>query len=122
MGSNHTRVIFVLTELGKVPSIQCEHISVYLWVKQKLIFFIPDANGRLSNARRQQTYRVNFHCLRSSEHAHNSENNGFTGKSAALYRPRKSPIQHLTEIMLPAKMPCHYNIMPGALFLGETIQ
>ena len=33
---------------------------------------------RLSIARRQQTYRVNFHCLRSSEHAHNSENNGFT--------------------------------------------
>ena len=36
------------------------------------------SNRRLSNARRQQTYRVNFHCLRSSEHAHNSENNGFT--------------------------------------------
>ena len=32
----------------------------------------------LSNARWLQTYRVNFHCLRSSEHAHNSENNGFT--------------------------------------------
>ena len=35
-------------------------------------------NRRLSNARRQQTYWVNFHCLRSSEHTHNSENNGFT--------------------------------------------
>ena len=26
----------------------------------------------------QQTYQVNFHCFRSSEHAHNAENNGFT--------------------------------------------
>ena len=29
------------------------------------------------NARWQQTYQVNFHCLRSSEHAHITENNGF---------------------------------------------
>ena len=34
-------------------------------------------NGRLSNPRWQQTYRVSFHCLRSSEHAHITENNGF---------------------------------------------
>ena len=44
-------------------------------------FFNPNPSGpnrRLSNTRWQQIYRVNFHCLRSSEHAHNSENNGFT--------------------------------------------
>ena len=35
------------------------------------------SNGRLSNAW-WQTYRVNLHRLRSPEHSHNSENNGFT--------------------------------------------
>ena len=36
-----------------------------------------DINGRLLNARWQQTYNVNFHCLRSSEYAHITENNVF---------------------------------------------
>ncbi len=43
-------------------------------------------NARLWNARWQQTYQVNFHWCRSSEHAHFTENNGFTGKSAATYK------------------------------------
>ena len=34
-------------------------------------------NGILVNARWQQTYQVNFHCLRISENAHITENNGF---------------------------------------------
>ena len=33
--------------------------------------------GRLWNARWQQTYQINIHCLRSSEYAHITENNGF---------------------------------------------
>ena len=34
------------------------------------------SNGRLWDARWQQTYQVNFHCLRSSERVHIIENNG----------------------------------------------
>ena len=35
-------------------------------------------NGRLWNARWQQTYQVQPHCFKnSSEHAHNTKNNGF---------------------------------------------
>ena len=35
------------------------------------------SNRRLWGARWQQTYQVNFHWWRSSEHAHITENNGF---------------------------------------------
>ena len=37
----------------------------------------PWTNGRLWNARWQQTYQVNCHCLCSSEHARITENNVF---------------------------------------------
>ena len=45
--------------------------------KQKLKASRWHYNGRLWNARWQQTYQVNFHCLRSSEPVHITENNGF---------------------------------------------
>ena len=39
--------------------------------------FVAHFYGKLWDARWQQTYQVNFHCLRSSEHVDNTENNGF---------------------------------------------
>ena len=54
---------------------ECIHIYI-LWScpLYKASFFF---NGRLWDARWQQTYQVSVHCLRSSEHAHMTENNGF---------------------------------------------
>ena len=41
----------------------------------KCVIHKEQHNGRLWDARWQQTYKVNFHCLRSSERAHITENN-----------------------------------------------
>ena len=49
-------------------------MNPFSWNLVRKIPALPK-NGRVSNARWQQTYRVNFHCLHSSEHAHSS---GFT--------------------------------------------
>ena len=48
---------------------------IQIWLANCL--WNSELNGRIWNARWQQTYQVNFHCLRSSEHAHITENSGF---------------------------------------------
>ena len=58
------------------PKFKIDHLGSNVLPKYQMNSI--NLNRRLSNARWQQTYWVNFHCLRSSEHAHNSENNGLT--------------------------------------------
>ena len=64
-------------------------------------------NGRLCNARWQQTYKVNLHCLHS-EHARNSENDG---PMVSLLLPQKSPIDTIvsTDNNEHAKQEYHEN-------------
>ena len=56
-----------------------------------------NTNRRFLNARWQQTYQGNVHFLRSSEHAHITENNGFYPVSLRHQASWKSPIDILNQ-------------------------
>ena len=59
------------------------------------VFQIVCSNGRLWNARWQQTYLVNFHCLRSSKHGTLSRTMDLPGESAATKRLKSLPLQSI---------------------------
>ena len=63
-------------------------------------------NGGLWDARWQQSYKVNFHCLRSSERAHMTENNEFY--LVSLLPPSVQKVSHLiiSVSLLRAKFGC----------------
>ena len=60
-----------------VSSLGCTHFLLNTHSLQHTFVHQLEPYGRLWNARWQQTYQVKFHCLRSSERAHITENNGF---------------------------------------------
>ena len=47
------------------------------WTEAKITGLGPAVQRKIRALKWQQTYQVNFHCLRSSERAHMTENNGF---------------------------------------------
>ena len=53
------------------------------------------SNPRLWDARWQQSYQVNFHCLRSSEYAHITWNNGFY--LVSLLPPNVPKVSHIQK-------------------------
>ena len=64
---------------------------------------LEQTNGRLWNARWQQTYQVNFHCWRSSEPAHITENNVFY--LVSLLPPSVSKVSYCSACYRTALVP-----------------
>ena len=58
--------------------------------------------GRLWDGKWQQTYQVNFHCLRSSERAHMTENNGLY--LVSLLPPSVPKVSHFIALLTIARI------------------
>ena len=67
----------------------CSVVARLVWVMGS------KSNGGLWNTRWQQTYQVNFHCSRSSEHVHITKNNGYY--LVSLLPPSVPKVSHLVH-------------------------